>query len=294
MATIGGIFLFRYLKNKEIPATQLLQPGALEGPSRPQQAEILSAQEIIKWTNFHREQNGLSPLEGNDKLTSAAQLKVDDMFKGQYFAHSSPSGADAGDLAEEVNYQYKTLGENLALGNFLDEKELVQAWLDSPGHRANILNRDFSQIGVATSSNLYQGRRVWLAVQEFGKPLPLCFKPSEELKRQIEENQTKTQPINTLANQITALYQEANQLISQGNDKIEQGNLIFAETGDQSQAQPYWDEGKALQEQGQAKINEAKQLEGELQTLQNLAQQTQTLIEEYNRAIENYNQCMAK
>jgi uncharacterized protein YkwD len=296
LAAAGSYLVLGYISNKNQTkspnSSAVLQPGALTGPSRTQQAPTLAPDEIIKWTNYYRQQNGLKPLEENIKLTQAAQNKVNDMFNLQYFAHTSPSGKDAGDLAKEVGYNYKSLGENLALGDFMSEKELVDAWMNSPGHRANILNKDFTQIGVATGLNQYKDRKTWLAVQEFGKPMPNCTKPDENLKKQIETNESQYSQINSLNQQISTLSSQGNALVQQGNAKIEQGNQIYAQTGDKSQAQPYWDEGKSLQDQGQAKLSQASQLQTQVQNLQTLYNENKTLIEQYNSQIQQYNSCI--
>jgi uncharacterized protein YkwD len=94
----------------------------------------------IYWTNQQRGQNNLPALKENLKLTQAAQLKVKDMFDKQYFEHISPQGVGPAGLAETVGYDYIAIGENLALGNFKDDQALVEAWMNSPGHRANILS----------------------------------------------------------------------------------------------------------------------------------------------------------
>src|SRR3989344_5171709 len=82
--------------------------------------KLLSVDEVLVWTNNHRAQNNLPPLVFNEKLASAARLKSADMFNFQYFAHASPEGVGPGDLAGQVNYEFITFGENLALGNFED------------------------------------------------------------------------------------------------------------------------------------------------------------------------------
>src|SRR5262249_8345343 len=105
---------------------------------------------VIKWTNIQRQENGALPaLTVNAKLNESAQLKLKDMFAKQYFEHVSPSGVGPDGLANEVGYAYASIGENLALGNFADDRALVQAWMDSPGHRANILGKSYREIGVA-------------------------------------------------------------------------------------------------------------------------------------------------
>src|SRR3990167_5043216 len=110
---------------------------------------VLVKSKIVAQTNIQRFDNGLlPPLSTNAKLEAAALAKAQDMFNKQYFEHVSPSGLDPGTLVKNAGYEYILSGENLILGNFKDEQELVQAWMDSPGHRANILNERFVDIGV--------------------------------------------------------------------------------------------------------------------------------------------------
>ena len=133
---------------------------------------------VIKFTNLNRSGNGqLTALSENSLLDASAAYKLQDMFKKQYFEHISPSGVDPGTLVKSFGYDYIASGENLILGNFVNEKEVVQDWMDSPGHRANILNNRFADIGVAIVKGTYKGRVVWIGVQEFGLPLSACPAP---------------------------------------------------------------------------------------------------------------------
>lgn len=138
-------------------------------------ADRFSKLNIIKITNKYRKENGnLPPLVINEKLNFSAQKKLEDIFNKQYFEHISPSGIGVGDLANEVSYEYITIGENLALGNFSNDQALVDAWMASPGHRKNILNNHYSEIGVAVKEGVYEGKKVWVSVQHFGLPKSFC------------------------------------------------------------------------------------------------------------------------
>ncbi len=145
----------------------------------------LSAAGIIEFTNQARVDNSLPPLISNDDLNQAAKLKVDDMFTNQYFAHVSPSGVGPDHWVELSGYDYLNTGENLAMGAFKDDHSLVEAWLASPGHRANILSSKFTEIGVAVRKGNLDGQPVWLAVQVFGRPASACSAPDLVLKDQI-------------------------------------------------------------------------------------------------------------
>lgn len=150
----------------------------------------LSPTQIIAKTIRARTENGVTPLLiENQKLHDSAQKKVDDMFKNNYFEHISPSGVSVSDLGDQVGYDYIIIGENLALGSFKTEQELVDAWMASPGHRANILNPKYRDIGVAVGYGTILGHTTWIAVQHFGVSTSICPQVDTTLKSSIE-NQT--------------------------------------------------------------------------------------------------------
>jgi len=107
----------------------------------------LTVKGVIDNTNKQRALNGDLPvLKENFKLNFSAEKKLQDMFVKQYFEHNSPEGIGVGDLGLQAGYEYIIIGENLALGNFKDDASLVDAWMASPGHRANILNKKYTEI----------------------------------------------------------------------------------------------------------------------------------------------------
>jgi uncharacterized protein YkwD len=146
----------------------------------------LSIENIIDATNNERVKAGLLPLKTNAKLEASAKIKVDDMITHQYFEHTSPAGKTVADLGNQVGYNYVVMGENLALGNFTGANDLLQAWMNSPGHRANILNSSYQDIGVYAAQGTYQGRTVWFAVQHFGTQRGVCPAISGSLKGSIQ------------------------------------------------------------------------------------------------------------
>ncbi len=189
-----------------VPLVQSKQttPGPLvsfSGNTEPK--GTLQSAEVVKWTNYQREQNGVLPLKRNSELDTAAIMKVHDMFEKQYFEHVSPTGKDAASLVLGTGYSYLWVGENLALGIFENEKDLVDAWMGSPGHRANILNGHYEEIGVAVDEGQFNGRHVWLAVQEFGKPSSSCPFPEPALKMEISQNQVIIASSTAQANALT-------------------------------------------------------------------------------------------
>jgi uncharacterized protein YkwD len=181
------------------PKASISTPGPLLAPSPPQsensvvpnKSGALNQSDITALTNVERGREGLKPLVFNERLAAMAEMKAVDMINKHYFAHVSPDGTDIAKLAAITHYQYLNLGENLALGDFRSSEEVVLGWMNSPGHRANILNKDFTEIGVAAVMGNYEGRMVWYSVQEFGRPMPLCPKPDVVLEQKIALYETQ-------------------------------------------------------------------------------------------------------
>lgn len=173
----------------EIPSLADIEKGnflSLFEDSSISAGEPLTAENIIAATNKERATAKLQPLKMNAKLNASAKIKVEDMIKQQYFEHVSPNGVGVADLGSSVGYVYVVMGENLALGNFDGTNELVTAWMNSPGHRANILNTKYKDIGVYAIRGTYQGRVVWFAVQHFGTQRTACPAIDQTLKAEID------------------------------------------------------------------------------------------------------------
>lgn len=173
----------------------VVAPGPLritQGGSVVTSPQTLTKEGVFSYTNSARAQNGALPaLLYNTTLEHNAQLKLADMFARQYFEHVSPTGVGPSDLAKTVGYAYVVVGENLALGNFENNAKLVDAWMASPGHRANILNVQYQEIGIAVGKGMYEGRETWLAVQSFGKPLSSCLAINTATKTTIDNNNSQ-------------------------------------------------------------------------------------------------------
>jgi len=106
-----------------------------------------SATSILAAMNRERAAYGLEPLRLNDKLSLAASDRIDDMFAKRYFAHVSPDGIQPFTWARKRGYRYSLIGENLAVG--FRGTGVVDGWMRSPGHRENILQRSFDEVGLA-------------------------------------------------------------------------------------------------------------------------------------------------
>lgn len=104
-------------------------------------------QEVVKLTNAEREKQGLAALKIDTELSKVARAKSQDMKDNNYFDHNSPTYGSPFDMMKKFGISYTTAGENIAQGQQTPE-EVVQAWMDSQGHRENIMNSSFTHIGV--------------------------------------------------------------------------------------------------------------------------------------------------
>ncbi len=189
---------------------------------------------VLALTNKNRDEAGVKDLTLNDTLSVIAKQKLDDLFSKQYFEHVSPTGIGPSDLAKENGYDYIVIGENLALGSFNGDQALIDAWMASPGHRANILNPRYREIGIAVGQGVFEGKTTWIAVQEFGLPITACPQPSVTDKVTI--NKIKTQVNNlesSLATQKTAIDSatikfgvDYNAQVGQYNSAVKQFNTL--------------------------------------------------------------------
>lgn len=105
------------------------------------------AQQVLNLVNAEREKNGLSSLSLNSQLSNVAQIKSEDMNNNHYFSHNSPTYGSPFDMMKQFGISFKTAGENIAMGQTSPE-QVVNGWLNSEGHRKNILNPDFKEMGL--------------------------------------------------------------------------------------------------------------------------------------------------
>lgn len=136
-------------------------------PTDPTDADELIA-ELLNAVNAEREKIGLAPLKLSLTLSDMAERYADRLIAGDFFAHVDPAGgASLVARAKSAGYSFYKVGENLAAGQ-RDVDSAMKDWLSSPTHRANILDPDFTELGVAIRDGGRYGR-YW--VQEFGRPL---------------------------------------------------------------------------------------------------------------------------
>jgi len=133
-------------------------------------ASQISPSEIVRLTNSQRADQGLPALKMDAQLSAAAAQKASDMFAKNYWAHISPTGTQPWYFITGSGYTYRYAGENLAR-DFADPNSVVNAWMDSPTHRENIMSNRYSDIGVAVIDGNLDGRDTTLVVQMFGTRL---------------------------------------------------------------------------------------------------------------------------
>lgn len=132
-------------------------------------ASDITTSKVIELTNARREKLGLTTLTQNSLLSRAAEAKAKNMFKEQYWAHYAPDGTSPWFFVRSEGYSYVAAGENLGK-DFSDSESLVQAWMDSPTHRDNLLQPRYTEIGVAVVNGELFGYETTLVVQLFGEP----------------------------------------------------------------------------------------------------------------------------
>lgn len=153
------------------PANQTFQTTQLEQNTQPTQtaqntqaeankttaaatpsSNVSYEERVAQLVNIEREKNGLQPLAFDSSISNVARAKSKDMADNNYFAHQSPTYGSAGDMLRNFGINWSAWGENIASGQDTPE-EVVNAWMNSEGHRANILSSNFGKIGVGYVTN---------------------------------------------------------------------------------------------------------------------------------------------
>ena len=160
----AGVLTFLIVALFALAATQsyLLRSGSL--------AAVISAV-LVELANGDRSENAIGSLSVNPLLVRVAQAKANDMAAKSYFAHTSPEGKDPWYWFNQEGYAFTYAGENLAV-DFSDSAVVEEAWMNSPEHRANLLDGRYTEIGIATARGTFEGHSTTFVVQVFGTPSP--------------------------------------------------------------------------------------------------------------------------
>lgn len=242
--------------------------------------EVLNVEAIITLTNNARALNGLPPLRANLLLNTIAESRAKDMLEKQYFAHVSPTGQQASDIAQSVGYQYKIIAENIGSGDFYTNKKIVDGWMQSPGHKRNILSPEVEEIGAAVLKGRMNGVATYISVQIFGLQSPpvsqrTCVAPSKSLIIELKKAE-----INSLNDQLQRMKQELNaekesietdrRYTYDNPQKIHSLNVKISAYNEKSR----WYNRLVADTQGKAAVLES-------------------MVNTYNRMLQTYNDCSA-
>ncbi|OPZ89749.1 MAG: SpoIVD-associated factor A [Firmicutes bacterium ADurb.Bin419] len=152
--------------NPQVKNPSLIYPG--QKLTIPSLTDVKSQEnEVIRLVNVQRSKAGLQPLTQNWQLSRVARYKSQDMIDKGYFSHTSPTYGSPFRMMESFGIRYSAAGENIAMGQ-RTPAEVMNAWMNSPGHRNNIMSPSFTQIGVGLAKDK-NGRMYW--TQMFIKPL---------------------------------------------------------------------------------------------------------------------------
>ncbi len=153
-------------KTAAAPATKTV-PAGNTAAAAPASANIGAyEQQVVDLVNKERAAAGLSALKVNTKLAGMAEKKAEDLRDNNYFDHQSPTYGSPFDMMRQFGISYTSAGENIAKGQRTPD-EVMNGWMNSPGHRANIMNADYTEIGVGYVTD-GSGTGYW--VQEFIRP----------------------------------------------------------------------------------------------------------------------------
>lgn len=132
----------------------------------------IDASSVVAQSNSQRAANGVGNLSLNSQLSAAAQAKANDMAAKDYWSHVSPGGTTPAQVIANSGYAYTSAGENLAYG-FDTTTDVINAWMNSPDHRANLLNGSFKDVGIgmANAANYQNSGPQTIVVAEYGDPV---------------------------------------------------------------------------------------------------------------------------
>ncbi|HUN55448.1 MAG TPA: CAP domain-containing protein [Smithella sp.] len=282
--SVNMLTLFDFFKTEKNAGNSVLLKAGQSGYSvlSSVSRETLNREAIITLTNNARAQSGLPPLKENQLLNSIAESRAQDMLDKQYFAHVSPTGQAAADIAQNIGYHYKVIAENIGSGDFYTNQKIVDNWMQSPGHRMNILSTEVEDIGAAVLKGNMKGVETYITVQVFGLQSPLvsehmCVAPSKSLLNDID---LKKAEIETLRDQLHRLKNE----IDAENESIDTDRKYASD--DNQKIQKLNERIRALNEKS---LWYNKTLEDEKAKSSIIG----SMIDEYNKSLQTYNDCRA-
>lgn len=139
-------------------------------------ASSISADQLVALTNQQRAANGLPALTVDSRLVYSSDLKAQDMLNKNYWAHNAPDGTTPWYWFGQAGYSYSYAGENLAK-DFDTSSGVMDGWMNSPGHRANILSSHYTNIGITVMNGTLLGAPTTLVVAHYGAPVAVAAAP---------------------------------------------------------------------------------------------------------------------
>jgi uncharacterized YkwD family protein len=168
LASVAMIFMAQVQAVAAVPVTKQAIGTVKAKEKVPTLAQIKAIEtQVVKLVNVQRTRRGVAALTQNYSLSNLARRKAQDMIDKRYFSHYSPTYGSPFDMMKRYGFKFIAAGENIAMGQ-RTAQEVMNSWMNSSGHRANILNPNYTQIGVGLAIDR-SGRNYW--VQMFIKPL---------------------------------------------------------------------------------------------------------------------------
>lgn len=167
---VAGVLVWVYLTRSSVVVTPT--PAVEATPAKSElpwncYTDTITTSQLFTLTNVQRTSNGLPALVESPLLTQAATLKAQDEITNHYWGHDSPTGVQPWDWFNQVGYSYIYAGENLAQ-QFVTSDGVMTGWMNSPGHRANILNVHYLEVGFAVVCGMTNNNPTTLVVAEYG------------------------------------------------------------------------------------------------------------------------------
>ena len=147
--------------NPQIFNPNLIYPGQVLTIPQEDSSVLAFENEVIRLVNDQRAKKGLKALSANWELSRVARYKSQDMVDNRYFSHTSPTYGTPFQMIKAFGLTYRTAGENIAYGQRTPQA-VVSTWMDSSGHRANILNASYTQIGVGYVPNGHYWTQIFI------------------------------------------------------------------------------------------------------------------------------------
>lgn len=147
--------------NPQIANPNLIYPGQVLTVPQVSSSVTAFENEVIRLVNVERAKYGLNALQANWELSRVARYKSQDMADNHYFSHTSPTYGTPFQMMKAFGLSYRTAGENIAYGQRTPQA-VVNAWMNSSGHRANILNASYTQIGVGFVAEGYYWTQMFI------------------------------------------------------------------------------------------------------------------------------------